>query len=84
MIKISYKASVSRDLKHLDKAKVELLLRRLTEALIHDSDVGVPLKGEFEGMYRLRIGDYRVIYAKTERETVVVLRIAHRSKVYGD
>jgi mRNA interferase RelE/StbE len=84
LTKISYKASVSRDLKHLDRARVELLLRQLTEALDHDSDVGVPLKGEFEGLYKLRIGDYRVIYAKTGRETVVVLRIGHRSKVYLD
>ena len=84
MTKIFYKASVSRDLKHLDKARVELLLRQLNEALSHDSDVGVPLKGEFKGLYKLRIGDYRVIYAKTGRETVVVLRIGHRSKVYGD
>lgn len=84
MTKISYKASVFRDLKHLDKARVELLLRQLTEALSHDSDAGVPLKGEFKGLYKLRIGDYRVIYAKTDRETVVVLRIGHRSKVYVD
>ena len=84
MTRISYKASVSRDLKHLDKARVELLLRQLTETLSSDSDVGVPLKGEFKGMYKLRIGDYRVIYAKTGRETVVVLRIAHRSKAYED
>ena len=84
MTEISFKASVSRDLKHLDKARVELLLRQLTEALSNDSDVGVPLKGEFKGMYKLRIGDYRVIYAKTDRETVLVLRIGHRSKVYED
>ena len=84
MTRISYKASVSRDLKHLDRARVESLLRQLTEALSSDSDVGMPLKGEFKGMYKLKVGDYRVIYAKTERETVVVLRIAHGSKAYED
>ena len=31
--------------------------------------------------YRLRIGDYRVIYAKT-RDGVLVLRIGHRKNVY--
>ena len=84
MTEISYKASVSRDLKHLDKVRVELLLRQLTEALDHDSDVGVPLKGEFKGLYKLRIGDYRGHICKTGPETVVVLRIGHRSKVYED
>jgi addiction module RelE/StbE family toxin len=44
----------------------------------------VPLKGEFKGLYKLRIGEYRVIYAKTDKEAILVLRIGHRSKVYGD
>ncbi|MCK4614987.1 MAG: type II toxin-antitoxin system RelE/ParE family toxin [Thermoplasmata archaeon] len=32
------------------------------------------------GMHPLRIGDYRVIYART-REGVIVLRIGHRGKI---
>ena len=82
MTRIFYKASVARDLKLLDKARVEPLLRRLAEILGSDPNVGEPLRGEFDGLYKLRIGDYRVIYAKTDRETVLVLRIGHRSKVY--
>jgi mRNA-degrading endonuclease RelE of RelBE toxin-antitoxin system len=42
---------------------------------------GEPLGGEFKGLYKLRIGEYRVIYAKIN-ETLLVLRIRHRSKVY--
>lgn len=84
MTKISYKASVARDLKRLDRSRVESLLHQLTETLDRDPDVGIPLKGEFKGLYKLRIGEYRVIYAKTDRESVVVLRIGHRSNVYKD
>jgi len=29
----------------------------------------IPLKGEFKGLFRLRIGEYRVIYAKTDKES---------------
>ena len=33
--------------------------------------------------YRLRVGDWRVIYALKRRElTVVVIRVGHRSEVY--
>jgi mRNA interferase RelE/StbE len=84
LTRITYKASVTRDLKRLDRTRAESLIRQLAETLNRDADSGVPLKGEFKGLYKLRIGDYRVIYAKTEKETVIVLRIGHRSKVYRD
>lgn len=32
--------------------------------------------------YRIRVGEYRVLYAKTGVHTVTVLRIAHRKEVY--
>jgi len=42
---------------------------------------GEPLRGEFQGLWRLRIGDYRIIYVRTD-EGFLVLRIAHRREVY--
>jgi mRNA interferase RelE/StbE len=42
-----------------------------------------PLKGDFAGYYRYRIGDYRVIYeVDDETNQVIVNTIAHRSEVY--
>ncbi len=41
------------------------------------------LSGPFEGLWRYRIGDYRVIYRIEDRELVVmVLVISHRGKAY--
>lgn len=40
------------------------------------------LKGQ-QGLYRLRVRDYRVIYQiKEERLTVLVVRIGHRREIY--
>lgn len=40
------------------------------------------LKGD-SGLYRVRVGDYRVVYrVKDDVLTVVVVRIAHRKEVY--
>lgn len=42
----------------------------------------VKLKGE-EDLYRIRSGDYRIIYTvKNKVITILVLRIAHRKEVY--
>ena len=42
-----------------------------------------PLKGDFAGYYRYRIGDYRVIYlVDEETNQILVNTIAHRREVY--
>ncbi len=44
---------------------------------------GKRLRGEFEGSYSLRMGDYRIIYAIDEAEKrVVLLTVAPRRRVY--
>ena len=44
---------------------------------------GKRLRGEFEGCYSLRMGDYRIIYMVEETvKRVVLLTVAHRRRVY--
>lgn len=44
---------------------------------------GKPLRGELEGLYSGRRGDFRVIYEILESERVVLVhRAAHRRDVY--
>ena len=82
MVRIAYKSSVAGDLKHLDKGRATSLIEQLEDSLNQSPDVGEPLKGEFRGLYKLRLGDYRVMYTKTQ-EGILVLRIDQGSKVYG-
>ncbi len=44
---------------------------------------GGTLKGEFSGLKRIRVGNYRVIYEANAKELIVlVIRIAHRREAY--
>ena len=79
--RISYKSSVAGDLRRLDKPTARRILDKLERVLSGNPDAGIPLTGEFRGLFKLRIGDYRVIYAKPA-EGVLVLRIGHRKAVY--
>lgn len=74
--RIEYKASVARDLRHLDRPAALKILRKVEKALRSEGRKGQALSGEFAGMVRLRVGDYRVIYARTD-EGYLVLRIGH-------
>jgi mRNA interferase RelE/StbE len=45
--------------------------------------IGEPLQGTLIGLWRYRVGDYRIICTfEHERLVVLVLRIGHRSDVY--
>ena len=80
-VRIEYKASVARDLRRPGRAEGLRLLERIERAFASRGRQGDPLGGEFQGLYRLRVGDHRVIYARTD-EGYLVLRIGHRREVY--
>jgi len=43
----------------------------------------LPLRGELKGFFKLRAGDYRIIYyIDWERKIIYILRIAHRKDIY--
>ena len=79
--RILYKSSVRHDLKNIDAKDSKRILREIGTLLGSGPRSGEPLAGEFRGLFRLRIGDYWVIYALAG-EDVIVLRIRHRGKVY--
>ena len=85
MYKVVYLDSVKDDLKRLDRSIIKKILRRIESYLAKDpKKLGKPLKGDFQGYWRYRWGDYRVIYRIAEREILItILRISHRKNVYN-
>ncbi len=78
---IVYKKSVARDLKRLSKAEATRILNQIEKELPKEADTHPILKGQFAGLRKYRVGDYRVIYAIL-RDDVLILRIGHRRDVY--
>ena len=78
---IVYKKSVQRDLKKLSKTEAHRVLNQIEGELSKNADTYPVLKGQFAGLRKYRVGDYRVIYAILGDE-VLVLRIGHRKDVY--
>ncbi len=78
---IRYKSSIKKDLSGLPKKEIKRILDAIESTLKLDPYRGKKLTGKFEGLYRIRIGNYRVIYA-IEGKEVWVLRIRHRKHIY--
>jgi mRNA interferase RelE/StbE len=53
------------------------------DRLADNPTAGARLKGELDGLWRVREGDFRIIYELRQQEvTVLVLRVGHRREVY--
>jgi len=81
--KLEIKTTARKDLARLQPSTVS----RLVEAIEYLADDPHPqgskkLKG-FEYRYRIRVGDYRVIYEiRNAILTVFIIRIGHRKDIY--
>ncbi|MFW6139420.1 MAG: type II toxin-antitoxin system RelE family toxin [Spirochaetota bacterium] len=78
---IAYKSSVKKDLKKIDKNESLRILHAIEDVLKKDPFKGKELKGEYEGLFSYRIGDYRIIYTILG-STIIILRISHRKDAY--
>lgn len=79
---IEYDPKALKQLKKLDKSVAKLLLDGIEEFASNPVLTKIKkLKTPFDGAYRLRIGDYRVIFYQ-ENDLMLISKIAHRKDVY--
>lgn len=76
------KAPAQRDLDSLPEKEVIRIARRLAQLQQNPRPVGVQKLTDQEG-YRIRIGDYRVLYLiDDQKEQIQIYRIKHRKDAY--
>jgi mRNA interferase RelE/StbE len=81
--KLQYARSAEKELDKLPRSAV-MRIREAIEGLAKDPHPrgSKKLQGE-EQTYRVRVGDYRVIYEVHEKEVVIlVIRVRHRKDAY--
>lgn len=78
---VSYKSSVEKDLRRLGQPVALRVIKKIEGALLSLGYPGEPLSGEFAGLYKIRIGDYRAIFTPTSNG-FLILCVAHRREVY--
>ncbi|MGA2525782.1 MAG: type II toxin-antitoxin system RelE/ParE family toxin [Smithellaceae bacterium] len=78
---IKYKKSIERDLSRLDKKEARRILGKIEKDISARAESYPVLKGEFAGLRKMRVGDYRVIFTIIDND-VLILRIGHRREIY--
>lgn len=82
MYKISLDSSTKKSLRKLDSYNQKKIINKLKK-LRENPEMGKPLIGNLSGLWRLRIGKYRVIYQIKKFELLIfVLDIGHRKTIY--
>jgi mRNA interferase RelE/StbE len=84
--KIEFDSDVEGDLKKIDRAMQRRILRYLRDRIAGEKDprrFGAPLRRELSGLWKYRLGDYRIICRiEDEKIIVFVIRIGHRKDIY--
>jgi len=84
--RIEFVPAAAKELKKLGKTEAARIIRTLETriaALDDPRQLGSALSAELGGLWRWRIGDYRVVARiEDERITILVVRVAHRREVY--
>ena len=84
MYELEFTSNAESDLGHLDAPIAQRVLKRL-RWLAENFDAIRPeaLRGDWKGMFKLRVGDYRVLYTFNQTKREIVVHFArHRREVY--
>lgn len=79
-------SAAADDVRRLGRAVQTRIVRFLRDRLASSEDpakLGSPLKGKFAGLWRFRVGDYRLIASlDAARSVVLILQVGHRREIY--
>ncbi len=81
---LSFEADSVADLDNLDQVLRLRILNKIEWLSINFEQITpLSLTGEWSGFYKLRVGDYRVIYEfNIENQLILIIRIGHRRDIY--
>lgn len=81
LMNIEFKPRAVKDLDALDRATARRVLEKI-RGLENNLAGDVKRLTNFTPEYRLRVGDYRVLF-EIEGDRVIIFRIKHRSRAYS-
>jgi len=83
LYKIAWKNSARRELKKISREVIPKILETVETLAINPFPAGVRKISGSEHTYRIRVGDYRIVYNVISSILVIeVIRVGHRKDIY--
>jgi mRNA interferase RelE/StbE len=81
-LRVEWTEEAVADLEKLDPPIQKRLIKKIGWFGAHfENHTPEPLSGDLSGAYKIRIGDWRVIYA-VDKQAIVIYAIGHRREIY--
>ena len=82
--KVEFTLQAEEDLSRLDKTIAQNIAHKIDWLSQNIENITpAPLKGKFKGKYKMRVGDWRVVYSfENSTQIITVYAVRHRSEVY--
>lgn len=82
--KVIYEKRVAKDIEKIPHVDVVRIVDRIHALAREEAWLDIKkLKWYVDNLYRLRVGDYRVIYEKRNNELIIlILQVGHRKDIY--
>jgi mRNA interferase RelE/StbE len=83
---VEYTESAAEEILALDGTIKKIIKKAIEDKLMVDPlKFGLPLRRNLSGLFKLRVGNYRIIYQIKKSEVIVlVVAVGHRRMVYKD
>ncbi|HXX80212.1 MAG TPA: type II toxin-antitoxin system RelE/ParE family toxin [Thermodesulfovibrionales bacterium] len=82
MSKVEWEKEALDDLQKIDKPIVKRILNKISWLSRHFNNITPEtLSGDMSGLFKLRVGDWRVVYA-VEKDIIVIEAVGHRREIY--
>jgi mRNA interferase RelE/StbE len=82
LLKVEWDKDALDDLDRIDRPIVKRILNKITWfSLYFDAITPEPLSVDLSGLFKLRVGDWRVIY-EIGKDFIIIKAVGHRRDIY--
>ncbi len=80
--RIKYRASFEKEIRRVPRAHVARIAAHIDSLSLDPFPSGSKKLGG-EDVYRIRVGDYRIVYSlDTDKKTIIIEMVKHRKDIY--
>jgi mRNA interferase RelE/StbE len=81
MYTFEWKENALRNLEKLESSLVKRIVKKVEDMIEDPFSCDVKKLKGFHNYYRLRVGDYRVIF-ELNNSSIIILKVGHRKHIY--
>lgn len=82
MPKVEWEKEALEDLQKIDRPIVKRILNKISWFSQHFNNITPEsLSGDMAGLFKLRVGDWRVVYV-IEEDVIIIKVVGHRREIY--